>query len=262
MIKKVFSLVAITLLITGICSCNIDKGDTAFPAEVAWGAIETGKHNVVSGVIYTSPQYFINKDGIDYLAFCNHTGQSYILDDKDVDSLQIGNTFEIDCNRTITIECIEKDNDWISEHYGAINADGFTIEREPGRVVINDDYFFLHPIYCSYNDGHIEIDGATALTDDMFKWMLYSKRCNAADTFEVKGPVIVYNDPVWIPLASDCIIYICVDGERVDTVDSGSLLATLNEYCNIDKYETCYVSGILDDNGEVYELEIFTDETL
>ena len=245
--KLKYSVLLISLLplLVG-CSKSDSLSDNLYPSNVKWGQELTESN---SGIIYIDPNYCISRDGKEFVAFSRYTGQMIDMTDEEILNMRPGDDIYIDCNRKTTIEIISINNDWIPElSPNAINTADVLITRNPGRIDINDDYFFLHPVYFRYPDGHVDIEGMTVPFENTNSWVLYNSKGTACD------------DPIWVPIASDCVIYICKDGIRESTVDQKSFKTLLCCYDGI--IESCYASGWFDDNGEVYELEVFIDESI
>ena len=255
--RVVCIMISIGLL---LCGCSRNDVDS-YPPDVEWNVVIEG-HN--SGMIRVSPEYCISKDGKDYIAFGLFSARCYTLTEDEIVSLHPGDEIKIDSFTRTVIDRLDIDREWVSDQgSNYIDCFGFAITRNPGKVVINDEFYLLHPPYSLYEDGHIEIDGQKASYEETDTWRLYYAEGDVCDELETLGPVVIYEDPVWVPVASDCKIDIFgkEPGIPIKTVEHDDLRQLLEDYNRNEGIEKCYVDATMDDDGEIFELQISIYET-
>lgn len=252
--KKIVLIILLLVLAFHRCCRSERDTNASYPENVSWDTVLMGYSN---GLMLIRPECFVIKDERLCFTFCRYSSNLVEMTDSEMQRIGIGDVIKIDCLRQVTVSKKEINDNWkSSKELGVIYGQDFSITREPGRIDISDDYFFLHPIYYQYYDGHIEIDGITVPYEDINKWIMYSTSGLVCDTFEMKSPVVKYDDPIWIPVASDCVIDIIIPNAETKRIEADSLKETMTSFFYNEGIERCYINGKIDDNGEAYELEI------
>ncbi|MCR5061374.1 MAG: hypothetical protein K6A80_10185 [Saccharofermentans sp.] len=165
--------------------------------------------SLFQGRLYRDNKYYHVFDGEKYIAVSPFTGEMYSIENP-LDELNIGDTVTVDRDISFTVDKIEYDSAW-EDFYSpesGTNIDGFVHYRPQGKIIVSDDYYFIHPDIEICPDGSIITDGNVDPDSWILRWDYEYEPINGF-------PIYMYGPCKWYRIASDCVVSYEINGEMV-----------------------------------------------
>ncbi|MBR2524741.1 MAG: hypothetical protein IKE53_09950 [Clostridiales bacterium] len=230
---------------------NVDDENTSYETDQS-ASLST---DYIFGIVYTDPSCYRFYDGKNQVCFNRCHGVPVIMSYEEITSLDVGEKIKIDRDRSVSVDYMNIDLDWQPQ---TLDFEGYYYGALPGRIDISDEYYFTHLCYNLHPDGSesFNYDLEEELQDKEL-WELHDHNEHLRNAMGELGLILKHDDLQWIPLSEGCSIVIDnTDGSFSYDVEISDLQDKLAEYRENDGIMWCSASADLNENGEIYALQI------
>ncbi len=215
------------------------------PSDVLWEEGFTPEQ----GRIYRDASYYCEVDGNSYIAVNTLSEQAFVLDSSD--TLHVGDTLRIDRDLSVQIDSVDKDSKWEDPYCpesGLVMQDA-SFYRNKGKIVVNRDYYFVHPARTVWADGTVEMQAGV---DDPNVWLLGYRDKEAPESVSI---VSLHDSCKWVKTSNDCIVTFVVNDEESQAQSIDDIFSMMDKYSK-NALQSYFDASFTYRNGELVKITI------